>query len=65
ISGCLQLLEDALAQQDLSLALALTNRAGSMEIEDDITVRSMRELEDRPYNPAALFLAGIYSCRSP
>ncbi len=22
-------------------------------------------MEDRPYNPAALFLAGIYSCRSP
>lgn len=65
ISRNLQLLEEALAQQDLSLALVLTKRAGSMEIADDITVRSMRELEDRPYNPAALYLAGIYSCRSP
>lgn len=65
INRSLELLEEALGQGDLSLAIALTKRATSLEIEDDITVRSMRELEDRPYNPAALYLAGIYACTSP
>lgn len=62
-SNRLQLLEDSLIQQDLSLALELVSIEARER--DDITVRAMRELEDRPYNPAALFLAGIYSCLRP
>jgi RecQ family ATP-dependent DNA helicase len=58
------LLEESLVQQDLSLALELV-AVEDRETSDEITVRAMRELEDRPYNPAALFLAGIFSCLRP
>lgn len=65
INNNLQRLEEALRRQSLPEALALVKRPGSEQIADDITVRSMRELEDRPYNPAALYLAGFYSCGKP
>ena len=65
ITRSLELLAEALNNQDLSRAITLAKRANSHEIADDITVRSMRELEDRPYNPAALYLAGIYACVNP
>lgn len=65
ITRSLELLEEALGKEDLTLAISLTKRASSRDIEDDITVRSMRELEDRPFNPAALYLAGINACVNP
>lgn len=58
-------LERALAEEDLALALSLAGQAWAMNMQDDVTVRSMRELEDRPYNAAALFLAGIFSSQRP
>ena len=58
-------LERALGEQDLALAFKLVQVAKVLEMEDAITVRSLRELEDRPHNPAALFLAGIFACQDP
>lgn len=58
-------LDRALVDQDLDRALALLARPDSVDIAEDILVRSLRELEDRPYNPAALFLAGLLSWKSP
>lgn len=57
--------EAALAQKDLALAIRIAEQARILEMTDDVTVRAMRELEDRPDNIAALFLAGIFSSLDP
>lgn len=61
----LNLLEQALITGNVGLALALAKTPASEELGDQITIRAMRELEDRPHNPAALFLAGLFTCRDP
>ena len=61
----LSLLETALLEQDLALALDLVKAAKALGIEDETSVRSMRELEEQPHNPAALLLAGIFTARRP
>lgn len=55
----------ALTEQNLALALALVEPARTLERRDELTVRALRELEDRPHNPAALFLAGIFAAQKP
>lgn len=59
------LLEAALAEQDLASAIALLAKPESYGSAADITVSAMRELEDRPYNPAALLLAGFFAYQNP
>lgn len=59
------LLEETLRGENLPGAYDIVDQALSMDMQDDVTVRAMRELEDRPHNPVALFLAGIFSCQDP
>lgn len=61
----LTLFRSALLEQDLPLALKLVEQAQHLKIQDDVTVASMRELEEQPNNPAALFLAGIFTALHP
>ena len=66
--GQQELLEYArsiLSEQNLPPALDLVDKIRGTEIKDDIRISSMRELEDRPYNPAALFLAGFLATENP
>jgi len=58
-------LERALIDQNLLLSLEVVDLARTLEMKEDVTVRSMRELEERPHNAAALFLAGIFSSQRP
>lgn len=61
----LSLLETALVEQDLALALKLAPVARRQKIEDAVSVQAMRELEEQPHNPAALLLAGIFTAGRP
>jgi hypothetical protein len=61
----LETITTILIDQDLLQALEFPDLIRGLELMDDVTVRSMRELEDRPYNPAALFLAGFFATDRP
>lgn len=61
----LELLDRALLEQNLSSALKIADTVLGLGIQEDVTVRAMRELEDRPYNPAALFLSGVFASKLP
>lgn len=61
----LVLLQDALTEHSLLLAMEVIRQAEHLDARDDIAVRAMRELEDRPHNPAALYLAGICAAANP
>lgn len=58
-------LEQVLAGQSFPPCIELAEMAYELGMVDDIRVRSLRELEDNPYNPAALFLAGYPSLDKP
>lgn len=59
-----QRLEAVLAAGELFQAIELARQC-RQDQADDIRVRSMRALEDDPYNPAALLLAGLFSLDKP